>query len=307
MVSYKFYTADVFTDHILGGGNQLAVFPDAKGLSSEMMQKIAKEFNLSETAFVLPPQNSNNTKKLRIFTPSTELPFAGHPTIGTAHVLAAIGEILIENQSTEIICEEGVGDVRVVIHSQDGKPVAANLTTAQLPEFIPNPPEASIIARILSLKTGDLPLGKWSPEAVSCGVSFLFVPVRDRAALGKISLNLELWQKHLQASQAPQLYVFCFDSELEGSDIRARMFAPAMGIAEDPATGAAASALAGYLGVRDQTESGLLQWRVEQGFEMGRPSILEVEAEKQAGQIVKVRVGGQSVMVSEGEIEIPDV
>ncbi len=305
MVSYKFYTADVFTNRIFGG-NQLAVFPNAKGLSSKLMQKIAKEFNLSETAFVLPPQNSNNTRQLRIFTPGTELPFAGHPTIGTAYVLAAIGAIPLQARSTEIVFEEGVGDVRVVIYSQDSKPVSAYLTTAQLPEFIPNPPEPGIIAQILSLKAEDLPLEEWSPAAVSCGVPFLFVPVCNRNALSKISLNLELWQKHLQAYQAPHLYVFCFDSELEGSHLRARMFAPAMGITEDPATGAAASALAGYLGVRDATENSLLQWRVEQGFEMGRPSILEVEAKKTAGQIVKVRVGGQSVMVGEGTIAIPE-
>ncbi|MGV2831850.1 PhzF family phenazine biosynthesis protein [Myxosarcina sp. GI1(2024)] len=306
MVSYKFYTADVFTDRIFGG-NQLAVFPDAKGLSSEMMQKIAKEFNLSETAFVLPPQNSHNTRQLRIFTPGTELPFAGHPTVGTAHVLAAIGEISLEDRITEIVCEEGVGDVRVTINSQNGKPVSAYLTTAQLPEFMTNPPEAAIIAQILSLKTEDLLLGEWNPAAVSCGVPFLFVPVCDRAILSKIALNIELWQKHLQAERASQLYVFCFEPELEGSDVRARMFAPAMGIAEDPATGAAASALAGYLGVRDKTDDGLLQWRVEQGFEIGRPSILEIEAEKTASQITKVRVGGQSVMVGEGKIEIPEV
>jgi trans-2,3-dihydro-3-hydroxyanthranilate isomerase len=304
MVSYKFYTADVFTNKIFGG-NQLAVFPDARGISSELMQKIAKEFNLSETAFVFPPQNPSHTRQLRIFTPGTELPFAGHPTIGTAYVLAAIGEIPLEDQSTTIVFEEGVGDVEVVINSQSGKPVSAYLTAAQLPEFGANPPEAAIIAEILSLQAEDLLLGEWSPAAVSCGVPFLFVPVRDRATLGKVSINRESWQKYLQAYWAPHLYVFCFEPELEGSALRARMFAPAMGIAEDPATGAAASALAGYLGIRDSTANGLLQWRVEQGLEMGRPSLLEVQAEKVAGQIVTVKVGGQSVMVSEGIIEIP--
>ena len=304
MVTYKFYTTDVFTNKIFGG-NQLAVFPNARGLSGELMQKIAKEFNLSETAFVLPPQNPHHTRQLRIFTPGVELPFAGHPTIGTAYVLAEIGEIPLEASTTEIVFEEGVGDLGIVINSQDGKPVSTYLTTAQLPEFGANAPEAAIIAQTLSLKEEDLLLGKWNPAAVSCGVPFLFIPVRDRTVLGKISLNLESWQKHLQNYEAPHLYVFCFDPELEDSDLRARMFAPAMGIAEDPATGAAASALAGYLGVRNSTENGLIRWRVEQGFEIGRPSFLEVEAEKIAGEIVKVRVGGESVMVSEGTMEIP--
>ena len=304
MARYKFYTADVFTNQIFGG-NQLAVFPDGKGISSELMQKIAKEFNLSETAFVLPPQETNHTRQLRIFTPGTELPFAGHPTIGTAHVLAAIGEIPLPEETTEIVFEEGVGAVPVVIHSQGGKPISAYLTAAQLPEFSSNIPETAIIAQILSLQETDLLLGEWSPDAVSCGVPFLFVPLRSRSALGKVSINREYWQKYLKSYWAPHLYVFCFEPELEGSDLRARMFAPAMGIEEDPATGAAASALAGYLGVRDSNSDGLLQWRVEQGFEIARPSLLEVQAEKVKGQIVAVRVGGESVMVSEGTIEIP--
>ncbi len=305
MAPYKFYTADVFTNAIFGG-NQLAVFPDARGIPGNQMQKIAREFNLSETAFVFPPAAPHHTKQLRIFTPGTELPFAGHPTIGTAHVLASIGEILLEEETTEVVFEEGVGPVSVAIHSEGGEPVSAYLCAAQLPKFGPTPPEASTIAAILSLSEDDLLVGEWSAAAVTCGVPFLFVPVGDRDALRRVSVNREHWSSYLKSFWAPHLYVFCFESERKGSDLRARMFAPAMGIEEDPATGAAASALAGYLGVRNSVSSGVLQWTVEQGFEMGRPSILDVQAEKVDGQIVAVRVGGQSVMVSEGAIEIPE-
>jgi len=305
MPRYKFYTADVFTNAIFGG-NQLAVFPDAQGIPDHLMQKIAGEFNLSETAFVFPPTAPRHTKRLRIFTPGTELPFAGHPTVGTAHVLAAIGEILLEEETTKVVFEEGVGPVGVAIHSRGGKPVSAYLTAAQLPQFGPNPPELSTIATILCLNEDDLLGSEWSSAAVSCGVPFLFVPVRDRNALRRASVNRECWNSHLKSFWAPHLYLFCFDPERQGSDLRARMFAPAMGIEEDPATGAAASALAGYLGIRNSISSGVIQWTVEQGFEMGRPSILDVQAEKVDGQIVAVRVGGQSVMVSEGAIEIPE-
>ncbi len=304
MARYKFYTADVFTNALFGG-NQLAVFPDARGIPGSLMQKIAREFNLSETAFVFPPADPRYTKRLRIFTPGTELPFAGHPTIGTAHVLASIGEIFLEQETTQVVFEEGVGPVRVAIHSQAGKPVSAYLTAAQLPKLGPTPPEPSTIAAILSLSEDDLLVGEWSSAAVSCGVPFLFVPVRDSDALRSASVNREHWNSYLKSFWAPHLYLFCFEPERKGSDLRARMFAPAMGIEEDPATGAAASALAGYLGVRNSISSGVLRWTVEQGFEMGRPSILDVQAEKVDGQIVAVRVGGQSVMVSEGVIEIP--
>ncbi|PIG93728.1 PhzF family phenazine biosynthesis protein [Gloeocapsopsis sp. IPPAS B-1203] len=304
MAKYRFYTADVFTD-VIFGGNQLAVFPDARGIPDSLMQKIAREFNLSETAFVFPPVQSDRTKQLRIFTPGTELPFAGHPTIGTAHVLAAIGEILLEEETT-VIFEEGVGPVNVVIYAQNGQPVSAYLSAAQLPQVGPNPPEPSILAAILGLHEDDLLVGEWSSAAVSCGVPFLFVPVRDRNALRQASVSREHWNSYLKTFWAPHLYVFCFDPELPGSDLRARMFAPAMGIEEDPATGAAASALAGYLGDRNSISDGVIQWIVEQGFEMNRPSIINVQAQKVDGQIVAVRVGGQSVMVSEGVIEIPD-
>ena len=304
MVRYKFYTADVFTEQIFGG-NQLAVFPDARGLNTDLMQKIAKEFNLSETAFVFPPEKSSNTKKLRIFTPATELPFAGHPTVGTAYVLASIGAIPLEDAQTEIIFEEGVGLVPVSIYAEAGKPVSAYLTAAKLPEFGDNPISYDIIAQTVSLQERDLLLREWSPQPASCGVPFLFIPVRDRDALARASLNGEYWHKQLKSSRAPDVYLFCLDPEREGSDIRSRMFAPSMGIEEDPATGAAASALAGYLGVRNSTTDGIVKWQVEQGFEMGRPSILQVEAEKANGQIVKVRVGGRSIMVSEGVIDIP--
>lgn len=301
---YRFYTADVFTDHIFGG-NQLVVFPDARGLDDEQMQQIAREFNVSETVFVFPPLVSHHTRALRIFTPGIELPFAGHPTIGTAHVLASIGELALESDVVQIVFEEAVGPVPVKIHVQAGQPVSAQLTAAKLPEFGPPPPSTEALAALLSIKETDLLEGAQGPQAVSCGVPFLFISVRNLAALQRVRVNRLVWEEMIAPFWAPHLYVFTYETALKGSALHARMFAPAMGIDEDPATGGAATALAGYLAVRDQTETGLLHWVVEQGFEMGRPSILEVEAEKQDGEIVAVRVGGSSVLVSEGIMHLP--
>lgn len=300
---YRYYTLDVFTDRMFGG-NQLAVFPDARGLATELMQQIAREFNLSETAFVLPPEEPHHTRRLRIFTPGTELPFAGHPTLGTAHVLASTGEVTLEGDITRIVFEEGAGPVPVAIRSAQGRPVSTQLTAAKLPEFGPEPPPRAELAALLSLQPSDFPENDFAPAAVSCGVPFLLIPVRDRGVLRRIRLDRARWQTTLSSFWAPHLYVVTSDPEREGSDLRARMFAPAMGIAEDPATGAAATALAGYLGARESAASGTFRWVVEQGFEMGRPSILEIEAEKRDGALVAARVGGASVLVSEGTMAI---
>jgi trans-2,3-dihydro-3-hydroxyanthranilate isomerase len=300
---YQFYTADIFTDRPFGG-NQLAVFPHAEGLTSQQMQQIAREFNLSETVFVLPPQTSAGTRHLKIFTPTTELPFAGHPTVGTAYVLGTIGEIDLEREIAQIIFEEGVGAVPVKISATDGKPTYTELTAAKLPEFYSETPSLSDLAVMLSLELEDLRKGEYAPQGVSCGMAFLFIPLTSRAALQKARLDRQLWENSLANAKANNIYIFCNEPELAGSNLRARMFAPALGIIEDPATGAAATALAGYLGARDETIEGTLTWVVEQGFEINRPSLLRVEADKKQGKIQEIRVGGASVMMSEGWMEI---
>jgi trans-2,3-dihydro-3-hydroxyanthranilate isomerase len=294
-------TLDVFTDTPFCG-NQLAVFPDARGLDTEQMATIAREFNLSETAFVFPPTSPEYTRRVRIFTPGAELPFAGHPTIGTAHALAALGEIPLAGETTHIVFEEGVGAVPVSIRSRDGVPVFAQLSVAKMPEIGPPPPSRSALADLLSIEVADLMGGTWSPQSISVGVPFLFVPVRDRNVLKRARVKLDRWEATLKASWAPEVFVFSRDPEREGSHIRARMFAPGLGIGEDAATGSAAASLGGYLAARDARKDGTLRWVVEQGFEMGRPSILEVEADKLDGKITSIRVGGASVMVSRGEM-----
>lgn len=302
-MKYKYYTADVFTDRAFGG-NQLAVFPDARGIDSARMQAIAREFNFSETTFVLPPDDARHTRRVRIFTPGAEIPFAGHPTVGTAHVLAAIGDIPLTGETTSIVFEEGVGPVSVTVRSKGRHPVFAQLSVAKLPEVGPPPPSEARLAAMLSLDVSDLAGNDMPPEAVSCGLPYLFIPLATREAVARSRLRVDLWEESLRNYWTDDIFVFALDPELESSDVHARMFAPGFGVPEDPATGSACVALGGYLASRHPRHDGMLRWVVEQGFEMGRPSILEVETDKRGGAITGIRVGGRTVMVSEGRMRV---
>lgn len=301
-MEYRFHTADVFTDRTFGG-NQLAVLTDARGLTAEQMRSIAREFNFSETVFVLPPDDPAHTRRFRIFTPGAELPFAGHPTVGGALVLAFTGEIELEGDETRIVCEEGVGPVSVLIRARDGKPYFAQLTAARIPEKLSLEYDAATIAAVVSLDVADIVTqGNHAIEAWSAGVPFLYVPLRDRDALVRSRIDFNAWESTLKDTPAPEVFVFV----QEGSDtVRARMFAPTLGIAEDPATGAAAAAFGGYIARRTPMQDGMLSFTIRQGVEMGRPSRLDLEIDVAAGSVRAVRVGGASVLVSSGTLYIP--
>jgi trans-2,3-dihydro-3-hydroxyanthranilate isomerase len=300
---YRFITADVFTDRIFGG-NPLAVLPDARGLGDGQMQSIAREFNLSETVFVLPPDDPAHHRKLRIFTPAQEVPFAGHPTVGSALVLAATGAIELAGETTRITFEEPAGPVPVTIRAADGEASFAQLTAPVAPEVRPAPaPDA--IAAMLSLTPADLRTAAGLPEFASCGFPLLIVEVAGAAALGRARLDLTLWQRLLADAWSREVYLVSRQSTDPAADFQVRMFAPAAGIAEDPATGGAAAALGGWLGLRATPTEGTTRQLIVQGLEMGRPSRLQVEIEKRAGEVAAVRVGGSAVLVSEGMIEVP--
>ena len=309
---YKYHTTDVFTD-VPFGGNQLAVLPNAVGLDDNQMQAIAREFTFSETVFVFPAETSTGTRRLRIFTPGYELPFAGHPTVGTAFVLAATGEIELTGDETRIVFEEGVGPVPVLIRARDGKPVFMQLTAARPPERRPAT-DVSSLADVLSLEPSDILYDSvFTPEAVSAGVPFLFVPLRSLEALGKARVRQDVWERTLKDSWAPEVYVFVEEAEsakrggVRAGDgvVRSRMFAPSLGVSEDPATGGAAAAFGGYLAWRSTVRDGTLKWLIHQGVEMGRPSRLEVETDVVDGVVKAIRVGGASVLVSSGTLLHP--
>jgi trans-2,3-dihydro-3-hydroxyanthranilate isomerase len=306
-MSYAFHTADVFTD-ALHGGNPLAVVLDARGLSDAQMLAITREFNYSETVFVFPPDSKANTRKVRIFTPGKEVPFAGHPTVGCAFILASIGEIPLTGEDTSIVFEEGVGPVSVRIRSENGKPVFSQLTAARLPEIKDPPPPPETLCEILSLEPSHIVADDMiEPEAVSCGLPFLFIPIKKPEMLSWVKVDPLKWEQALRDYWAPEMFVFSTDdwtNIFEGGHIRARMFAPGIGIGEDPATGSACAALAGFLALRSETRDGVVHWSVDQGVEMGRPSRLELDVDLKRGQLAAIRVGGCSVMVSSGTLHI---
>jgi trans-2,3-dihydro-3-hydroxyanthranilate isomerase len=299
----RFYTLDVFTNRIFGG-NPLAVFIDATAIPEAALQSIALEMNLSETVFVYPPTDPKHTRRVRIFTPVYEMPFAGHPTVGCAFALAALGEIPLAGE-TRIVLEEGVGPVPVLIRGEFEKPTFAQLSVAKLPETGPPPPGRTHLAEMLSLDPSDILGGMAAPQSISCGFPFLIVPLRDLDAVRRARVRMDQWESALKSYWAPDVLVFARDAEREGSIIRARVFVPGQGIIEDPATGSAVAALGGYLGARETAASGNFSYVVEQGFEIRRPSILELEVDKADGDVSAVRVGGAAVMVSEGMMDVP--
>ncbi|HEY0972490.1 MAG TPA: PhzF family phenazine biosynthesis protein [Gemmatimonadales bacterium] len=300
---YHYLTCDVFTDRRFGG-NQLAVLTDARGLSPEQMLAIAREFNYSETTFVLPPEREGDTRRVRIFTPGGEVPFAGHPTVGTAHALVASGIVPATGDETRIVLGEMVGPVPVLVRSENGRPVFAQLSVAQLPTEETPIVDAGEIADILSLREDDLVGGDWTPRVASCGLPFLIVPVRDRGAIIRARVRMELWEKLLRGSTSSEIMVLAMDGETPAIDVRARVFVPGLNVPEDPATGSACAALGGYLAARTPRDNATLRWTVAQGVEMGRPSRIEVEADKEGGNITAVRVGGSTVMVCEGKMMV---
>lgn len=294
-----FHTLDVFTDRMFGG-NQLAVFPDAPELPTEVMQAIAREFNFSETVFVRPTQMAGALRKLRIFTPGGELPFAGHPTIGTAQLLVELG--IADATGGNFGLEENVGLIPVeVAQAADGM-FFTWLKTARLPESRENVPTCEILTAMLGLDRGDILDGERdAPMAWSAGVPYLCVPVRDRVVLGRVIVDVALWREALKDAWARDIFVFCQEPAGEEVNLRARMFGPAVGITEDPATGSAVAALAGYLWRRERRAG---RWIIAQGVEMGRPSTIHLEIRDADGEIGAVRVGGSAVRVSHGTFDL---
>ncbi|MGZ8994614.1 MAG: PhzF family phenazine biosynthesis protein [Burkholderiaceae bacterium] len=295
MKEFQFVTCDVFTDHMFSG-NQLAVLTDARGLDDATMQAIAREFNFAETTFVTPPADARHTARVRIFTPGREMPFAGHPTVGTAFVLASMG---VSDAASELVLEENVGPVPVRIDRQGGRVVRCTFTAPRAPERIEaDMPSREDVAELLGLAPAEI---AEHVEVWSCGLPFLVVPVNSPGSLDRAQLDLACWRRLLSNFVALEVYPV---TQIDESTVRVRMFAPAAGVAEDAATGSAASALAGWLVQHAPDPSGTRCWTVLQGESVGRPSRIEVEADVRDGAVKAVRVGGASVMVSEGILKL---
>ena len=309
MARYAFIQLDVFTDRAFCG-NPLAVFPEAEGLIGEQMQQIAREMNLSETVFVLPTQHENALRRLRIFTPARELPYAGHPVVGTWNALAREGVVpLPENRSgwTQIWQEVGIGVLPVEIEFKDREPVQVVMTQGkfEICGEIEDWHEQADIARALGLAREDLDEGL-PIQVISTGLSALAVPIRSLSDLGHCRINQAMLAEIYARSGATGCYAFTRETaEIGEARAHARFFVSEIG--EDPATGSAAGALGGYLvhhaAIDTEPSEGVRRFVIEQGDFMNRPSRISIEVKGEAGKVEQVRVGGESVVVARGELE----
>jgi trans-2,3-dihydro-3-hydroxyanthranilate isomerase len=297
----EFITVDVFTDQRFGG-NPLAVIPDARGVTAAQMQAIAAEFNLAETTFVLPPQDPSHTAQVRIFTPRAEMPFAGHPNVGTAFVLARERERQGRNLGEPLVFEEQAGLVRLDLIKDGSAVVGARLAPPQ-PLTRGDDIAAEIVAAACSLKLADVEMANHAPCIASCGLPLVFAELKTRAALAAARPRTDIFAEHVPMERATGILLYIKDQS-GGFDVQVRMFAPLYGVPEDPATGSANVALVGLLASLRPEQELSLHLRIAQGVDMGRPSLLEAAAEKKHGKLVSLSIGGRCVPVMRGTIEL---
>jgi len=277
----RFVTLDVFTSRPFAG-NPLAVVLDAQGLEDAVMQAIAREFNLAETVFVLPAEKTGHRARLRIFTPAVELPFAGHPTVGTAVLLNRIDG----RSDCEIVLEEGIGPVHCATAAIATERGRARFQLANLPAEVDQAASAEAIAAALGLKAEDIGFDDFKPSCWSAGISFTFVPVRGLDAIRRCQPNLAYWQAGFEQDGRSSAYVFCRETVDAGS-----------------ATGAAAAAFSGVLVRFRSPADGAHDFLIEQGYEMGRPSLIGLSLTVQSRQLATAAISGEAIVISEGTIE----
>lgn len=294
----RFVTLDVFTTKRFAG-NPLAVVLDPDGLDTAAMQTIAREFNLSETVFVFPPADKANRAKLRIFTPARELPFAGHPTVGTAVLL---GRIDGGGQRT-FAMEEQVGLVPCRVTSSGPDSGSASFDIPRLPAKEADSPDVALMAAGLGLSAADMGLDGFTAQRWSAGNPFTLVPVRGLDAIGRCRLDIARFNEAFGGGAHAAAFVFCRETAEPGQSFHARMFAPVMGVHEDPATGSAVAAFAGYLAARGGYADGAHVVGIEQGYEMGRASQIELTLKVSGGRLTGAAIAGGAVVVMEGTIE----
>jgi len=291
---YKFLIVDVFSAASYGG-NQLAVLPEATGLSPEAMQKIAREFNFAETTFVLPKTDPAHTYRVRIFTPKAEVDFAGHPTIGTACALAMDSHV----EKGRLVLQENVGPVTVDVEQRDGIYYGALTLTGKIDAPEGAPPTADLAA-VLSIDPAEVRQVFFA----GVGLPFCFVELASKDAVDRAAIDRSAWSAKLSRAWSPNVFFFAGALE-DGGELYARMSAPALGIDEDPATGSACAALVGAMASKPDFRGDVYRLSVTQGVAMGRRSDIEASARKANGAVTSVSVSGAAAYVASGEIEAP--
>lgn len=294
----RFAIVDVFTAARFSG-NPLAVVLDSEGLDTAAMLAIAREFNLSETVFVHPPSTPSHRARLRIFTTARELPFAGHPTVGTAVLLSSLDA---RSGATELVLEEPIGAVRCRVRPTSADTGHAEFELPRLPAREIGEYDLEAVTAALGLRAGDVGLDSWVVERWSAGNPFTFVPLDGLDAIQRCRVDLARFDEVFRSSGAAAAFVFCRESIGRDVDFHARMFAPSMGPIEDPATGSAVAAFAGYLVAHRRFDDGDHVIRVEQGIEMGRPSLIELRMRLSGGRLATASIGGSAVTTCEGTL-----
>jgi trans-2,3-dihydro-3-hydroxyanthranilate isomerase len=294
----RFATLDVFTDTRFAG-NPLAVVLEPGGLDTPAMQTIAREFNLSETVFVFPPDDSASRAKLRIFTPANELPFAGHPTVGTAALLGRLDG----GGERAFVLEEKIGPVPCRVASTGPDSGRASFEIPRLPAKDADGPDAAAMSSALGIRTADFVTDGLPVELWSAGNPFMIVPLRSLDAMSRCRVDVARFEAAFGGEGRAAAFLFCREAREAGNAFHARMFAPGFGVLEDPATGSAVAAFAGYLTAYGGYTDGTHIVRIEQGYEMGRPSLLELTLNISGGKLAKASIAGNAVVVMEGTIE----
>lgn len=293
MRSYKFQTYDVFTDKKFSG-NQLAIVMNAQGLSTEDMQTITREFNLAETTFVFPPEESGSTARVRIFTIGYEMPFAGHPTVGTAIAIAKERDI-----SDEVILELKAGRFPVRLSLSD-ETSFAEFQNPNLPRETGAAPSSTMLEKALSLREGAIDDDRHRPRRIGAGVDYIYA-CASLDDVRSARVNSAAFEA-LEIKEPVGVLLYAKGGERSDTNYHVRMFAPGAGILEDAATGSAAAAFPGQIALSETLENGAHTWRIEQGFEMGRPSLIQARLDVKDEKITSVRIGGEAVMVQRGEL-----
>ena len=293
-----FATLDVFTEKRFAG-NPLAVVLDADELEAEAMQAIAREFGHPETVFVLKPDTLGSTARVRIFTPATEMAFAGHPTVGTALVLALLGR----GDAGNIVLEEKIGVIHCTVRPQGDRSGHARFLLPDMPRGAGSPAPTAAIAAALGLSVNDIGFDRFVPARWSVGNAFTFVPVRSLDVVRRCRVNDAAWDGAFELGGRTSAYVFTGETLDSANQFHARMFAPRLGVTEDPATGSAVAAMAGLCVRTLALDQGEHRFTVEQGHEMGRPSLIELVLTMRSGLLRLATIGGSAVVVTEGTIE----
>jgi trans-2,3-dihydro-3-hydroxyanthranilate isomerase len=306
-MKYNYYIADVFTKQVFNGA-QIAVFPVAEGLNTEQMQLVARELNLTETVFVFHPNKERLTRVMRIFSPTHEINFAGHPIIATAFVLASCGEITLAEKITPLVFEQNTGAVEINISAENGQPTFVQFTrkvASSIDRFTPPDEE---LASFLSLQVSELDHKKYAPRLVFSDIPYLIIPVWKYESVRNAKFNYAAWnQSSAPQTSAQEVLLFSPKTPFSDADFNVRLFGSRIGIHDDPPVGSAMPAFASYLCSFEFMQKGTYTFAVDRGDEKTRRSVLNLEMDYKSDDLLTIRVGGNAVMVAEGTMNIPDL